>query len=166
MTVTPTATGTSTYGLSCTNGTTMVQSSATLTVDAVPPLSVSTTSLPSGQVAVAYSATLAATGGTTPYAWTLTSGTLPSGLSLASSGAITGTPTAAASNVALTFKVTDAGNPMQSGTVNLTLTIAAAASSGGGGHGGGGALELWTLLALAGLYAARLPRAARARRGA
>jgi hypothetical protein len=166
MTVKPAATGTSTYGLSCTNGTTMVQSSATLTVNAVPPLSVSTTSLPNGQVAVAYSAMLAATGGTTPYAWTLTGGTLPSGLSLASSGAITGTPTAAASNAALTFKVTDAGNPMQSGTVNLTLTIAAAASSGGGGHGGGGALELWTLLALAGLYAARLPRAVRARRGA
>jgi hypothetical protein len=175
MTVTPTTTGTQTYNLSCTNAAGSVESSATLTVNPPAPLSVSSSSLPNGQVGVAYSAMLAATGGTTPYAWTLTSGTLPSGLSLASSGAITGTPTAAASSVALTFKVTDAGNPVQSGTVNLSLTIAAAASSGGGG-GGGGALELATLLALAGLLAAkllgprviaaRLPRAVRARRGA
>src|ERR1700686_2576513 len=46
-------------------------------------LAITTTSLPNGQVGVAYTATLAATGGTLPYRWSLTSGTLPSsGLSL------------------------------------------------------------------------------------
>jgi Subtilase family/Putative Ig domain len=165
MNVTPAAAGAITYTMTCSNAAGNATENATLTVNSVTPLSVSTNSLPGGQVGVAYSTTLAATGGTPPYAWTLTNGTLPSGLSLASSGAITGTPTASASNVALTFKVTDSGNPAQSTTANLSLTIAAAASSGGGGHGGGGLDEL-TLLALAGLGLARLIRPARARRAA
>src|ERR1700675_385095 len=88
------------------------------------PLAISTTSLPSGQVGAAYSTTLGASGGTTPYTWTLTSGTLPAGLALnASSGAVAGTPTATASNLALTFQVKDSGSPMQSKSVSLTLTI-------------------------------------------
>jgi hypothetical protein len=56
-------------------------------------LTISTSSLPTGQTGVAYSAVLAATGGTPPYTWSLTSGTLPAGLMLnASTGAIAGTP--------------------------------------------------------------------------
>ena len=87
-------------------------------------LAITTTSLPNGQNGSAYSATLAATGGTTPYTWTLTSGTLPTGLNLnASTGAITGTPTVSVTSIPLTFKVTDSGTPAQSKTVNLTLTI-------------------------------------------
>jgi hypothetical protein len=100
----------------------------TISASAPPALAITTTSLPNGQVGVAYSTSLAATGGTTPYTWSLTSGTLPAGLSLnTSTGAITGTPTATASATALTFKVTDSGSPAQSKTVNLTLTISAAA---------------------------------------
>ena len=90
-------------------------------------LTITTTSLPSGQINVAYSTTLAATGGTTPYTWSLTSGTLPSGLSLnASTGAITGTPTVSVSATPLTFQVKDSSAPQQTKTVNLTLTIAPA----------------------------------------
>jgi len=86
-----------------------------------------TSTLPNGQVGVAYSATLTATGGTTPYTWSLTSGTLPAGLSLnPATGAITGTPTAAVSAAALTFKVSDSGSPAQSASVSLTLTTTAA----------------------------------------
>jgi len=91
------------------------------------PLAISTTSLPSGQVGAAYSTTLGASGGTTPYTWTLTSGTLPVGLALnASSGAVAGTPTATASNLALTFQVKDSGSPAQAKSVILTLTISPA----------------------------------------
>src|SRR5205085_12612793 len=50
---------------------------------------------PSGTVNQAYSASLAATGGTPPYSWAIASGALPPGLSLNASGAISGTPTAA-----------------------------------------------------------------------
>jgi Putative Ig domain len=101
----------------------------TLTV-APAALVISTVSLPNGQVGVAYSTTLAATGGTTPYTWSTTSGTLPAGLLLnASTGAIAGTPTVAVSGSALTFKVTDSSNPALSQTKNLTLTIASSSGS-------------------------------------
>ncbi len=91
------------------------------------PLAISTTSLPSGQVGVAYSAIIVATGGTPALNWKTTSGALPAGLNLnASTGAITGTPTATANSLALTFQVQDSGSPMQSKNVSLTLTIAPA----------------------------------------
>src|SRR6267143_1477992 len=60
------------------------------------PLSITTSSLPSGQVQVSYSTALQATGGTPPYAWSVLSGQLPTNLALsASSGTISGTPTVA-----------------------------------------------------------------------
>jgi Putative Ig domain len=101
--------------------------SASLTLTISPAsLVITTSSLPNGQVGAAYTATLMATGGTTPYTWSLTSGTLPTGLSLnASSGAITGTPTATATSTPLTFEVTDSSNPVRTQSVNLTLTISA-----------------------------------------
>ena len=97
--------------------------SLTLTI-APATLAITTNSLPSGQINVAYSTTLAATGGTTPYTWSLTSGTLPTGLSLnAATGVVSGTPTVSIANTPLTFQVQDSGAPQQSKTVNLTLTI-------------------------------------------
>jgi Putative Ig domain len=105
--------------------------SLTLTISAsgTAPLTVTTTALPNGQVGTSYSATLTATGGTTPYSWALTAGTLPAGLSLnASTGAISGTPTAAASATPLSFTVTDSSSPAQNKAVNLTLSISAAAT--------------------------------------
>jgi Putative Ig domain len=89
-------------------------------------LEVTTGSLPAGQVGTAYAATLAATGGATPYTWTLTSGTLPAGLSLASDGTLSGKPTAAVSSVSLTFAATDSGTPAQTASATFALTIAAA----------------------------------------
>ncbi len=46
------------------------------------------------QPGIPYQAQLSASGGLSPYWWTLTSGALPPGLSLSPGGAITGTPTA------------------------------------------------------------------------
>ena len=87
-------------------------------------ITITTQSLPNGQINVAYSATLAATGGTAPYTWTLTGGALAAGLTLnGATGAITGTPTAAASATALTFKVTDSSSPALTQTASLTMTI-------------------------------------------
>jgi putative flippase GtrA len=99
----------------------------TLTIGG-PALSITTTSLPNGQVGVAYSQTLAATGGTPPYIWELASGALPDGLSLnAATGSISGTPAATANATPLTFRVTDSSAPAQTDTKTLTLTIAEAA---------------------------------------
>jgi alpha-tubulin suppressor-like RCC1 family protein len=56
-------------------------------------LSVTSTALPPATTGAAYSAQAAASGGTTPYMWAAAN--LPPGLSISSSGAITGTPTTA-----------------------------------------------------------------------
>ena len=77
--------------------------------------------LPAAMVGVSYSVTLAATGGTTPYRWSLTSGSLPPGLSLASTtGVISGTPTAAGS-YNFTVQVTD--NAQVTGSKAFALTV-------------------------------------------
>jgi hypothetical protein len=87
-------------------------------------LTISTSSLPNGKVGTAYSQSLGASGGTTPYTWSISSGTLPSGLTLtASSGQISGTPTAQVSSTPLTVKVTDSSKAPNSQTISLTLTI-------------------------------------------
>lgn len=87
------------------------------------PLSISTTSLQQGQTAVAYNATLSATGGTAPYTWTLKSGTLPAGLSLSTGGTISGTPTTAGA-ASITVQVSDsATTPQTADSGNLALAI-------------------------------------------
>jgi len=60
-----------------------------------PALSIVTSTLPAGTVGASYSATLAASGGTGSYVWSIGVGQLPPGLSLSAAGAITGTPTTA-----------------------------------------------------------------------
>jgi putative Ig domain-containing protein len=89
-------------------------------------LAITTSSLPSGTQGSAYSTGLAATGGTTPYTWSIASPTgLPTGLTLASSGLISGTPTATGTS-SLTFKVADSSSPVQTKSVTLSLAVAAA----------------------------------------
>ena len=81
-----------------------------------PHLAITTTSLAAGQIQVAYSASLQASGGTAPYTWSVLSGQLPTGLTLSSAtGTITGTPTVAGS-FSFTIQVKD--------------TVAATASAG------------------------------------
>lgn len=103
-----------------------VTGSTTLTVQAqATPLAITTTSLPGGTVNVAYSATLTASGGITPYTWSISGGSLPLGLTLnPSSGAITGTPMAAGTS-SFTVQASDGGNPAQTATRDLSISIAA-----------------------------------------
>ena len=84
-----------------------------------------------GVAGVGYTYKLNATGGTPPYTWALTSGSLPPGLRLASTGTISGTPTAAGS---WTFGiiVRDASTPANSLTSALTLQIYPKAKNGSG----------------------------------
>jgi uncharacterized protein (TIGR03437 family) len=56
--------------------------------------SITTTSLPAGAVGEPYNSGVSADGGSPGYTFAITSGSLPPGLTLAPSGAITGTPTA------------------------------------------------------------------------
>ncbi|WP_425533224.1 putative Ig domain-containing protein [Xanthomonas campestris] len=69
-----------------------------------------------------YSQVLTATGGVAPYTYSVASGTLPAGLTLASNGVLSGTPTAEGST-SFTIAVADAGNA--SATQAYTFTVAA-----------------------------------------
>jgi len=87
------------------------------------PLSITTASLSNGAAGTPYTATLAATGGTLPHTWSITSGSLPLGLSLnASTGTIAGTPTSTGT-VAFTVQVRDSANPAATVTKPLSITI-------------------------------------------
>ncbi len=76
------------------------------------PLAITTSALPDGRTGAAYSATLAASGGTTPYTWAVTLGALPAGLSLsASTGVIDGTPTGSGTSNFVIAVTDSAGSP-------------------------------------------------------
>ncbi|HEV2217904.1 MAG TPA: Ig domain-containing protein [Candidatus Dormibacteraeota bacterium] len=78
--------------------------------------------MPGGEVGIAYTASLTASGGPTPYMWSLDSGALPAGLTLGSDGGVSGVPTAPGS-FAFTVRASDATN--QYTTQGATITIAA-----------------------------------------
>src|SRR5438046_3867904 len=83
-------------------------------------LQITTSQLPSGILSKSYGATLSASGGTTPYAWSLASGSLPTGLTLSSAGTISGTPTSAGS-FPFTVQVTDTAS--HSASANLSVNV-------------------------------------------
>jgi hypothetical protein len=95
-----------------------------LVIGAAPPTLIITTNspLPSGTVTQSYNFTLAASGGIGADTWDLSSGTLPAGLTLSSSGVISGTPQATGTS-SPTFRVRDSGNPQQTTTKVLSITI-------------------------------------------
>jgi len=85
-------------------------------------LAVTTETLPDGTAAVPYSVTLAAAGGTPPFTWSLSDGTLPPGLTLSSAGVLSGTPTATGT-FTFTVRVTDSSSPLQTADKQFVVTI-------------------------------------------
>ncbi|HKV03912.1 MAG TPA: putative Ig domain-containing protein [Candidatus Acidoferrales bacterium] len=99
--------------------------SATLTITVEPPPAITTTSLPSGSINGTYSGTVNASGGVPPYSWSVASGSLPPGLSLAPSTSnsvtISGTPTSQGTST-FTIKVTDSSGAFAT-SASLTITV-------------------------------------------
>ncbi|MFZ0829484.1 MAG: leucine-rich repeat protein [Verrucomicrobiia bacterium] len=83
-------------------------------------LAVTTTSLPNGTNRFAYSQQLSAVNGQLPYSWSLISGSLPPGLTLATNGVISGMPT---TNGMFNFTVNVIDSLSATATQALSLTI-------------------------------------------
>jgi hypothetical protein len=126
---TPTTTGTYTFTIKATDSKTSSLTGTlayTLTVNAASSLAVSPTSLAAATVNTAYSATVSATGGSGSYTFAVSSGSLPSWLTLNSTtGVLSGTPTATGTWT-FTIKATDGNSSSLSGSAAYTLTASAA----------------------------------------
>ena len=89
------------------------------------PLAIETSTLPSGSLRIFYDVTLSASGGAPPYSWSLSSGSLPNGLNLNSSGRISGTP-ATIQTVSPIFRLRDSAVPTAATvTKQLPMSITA-----------------------------------------
>ena len=102
----PSSSSNSTFTVTVTDSVTTASKDLGINV-IVPALTITTTSLPNGSNRKSYAASLSASGGVGPYTWTRTSGTLPTGLTLNSTGTIIGTPTKRGT-FTFSVKVTDA----------------------------------------------------------
>ncbi|MFN0168047.1 MAG: BACON domain-containing protein, partial [Bryobacteraceae bacterium] len=100
----------------------------TLTVTAAPtqPISITSGNPSGGTVGVPYSFAFTASGGNGTYSWSVLTGSLPAGLSLSPSGALTGTPTSAGTS-SFTVQVADTGGGAPA-TASVSVTINPAAS--------------------------------------
>jgi hypothetical protein len=91
------------------------------------PLSITTSSLPASGVGTAYSQSLTRVGGVPPFVFSLTGGSLPSGLSLSSAGVISGTPVGGADVATVDFPfavtVADSTGTSASQSLNLKVTV-------------------------------------------
>ncbi|HSO75908.1 MAG TPA: putative Ig domain-containing protein, partial [Blastocatellia bacterium] len=85
-----------------------------------PAITVTPATVASGTVNNAYNQSFGATGGTSPYTFSLSAGSLPNGLTLSPAGGLSGTPTQAG-NFNITIMATDAN--LCVGTRAYTLTI-------------------------------------------
>ncbi|MBI5021660.1 MAG: putative Ig domain-containing protein [Ignavibacteriales bacterium] len=118
---TPTTSGLYNFAITATDQNTCTGSlSYTLNIGGCPSITLSPSTLPSGMVGSAYSQTITASGGTAPYSYSVTSGALPSGLSLTSLGVLNGTPS---SSGTFNFTVTASDASLCVGNLAYSITI-------------------------------------------
>lgn len=84
------------------------------------PVTVQPDTLPPATIGVAYAQAITASGGVSPYTFTLVSGALPQGLSLAADGQLSGTPTTAGT-ASFTVRATDSAGCFGEATYTLIV---------------------------------------------
>jgi hypothetical protein len=97
------------------------QSTLTFSVTPIPPV-LANSSLPDGVVGKPYSWGVAARNGQPPFAWSVSAGSLPPGLTLDSLGLIHGTPTTAGT-YNFTLLVSDSFTPPDTTSSNVSITV-------------------------------------------
>lgn len=129
LTGTPTTAETANFTITATDSQDPADSDSqaySVTIAAAPALNITTTTLANVTQDNAASRTVSATGGVTPYTWSVLSGSLPTGMTLdANTGVISGTPTTV-QTASFTIRVTDANSSTDDQA--LTLDVVAAAS--------------------------------------
>ena len=111
------------------------QQLATFTVTGVPLQIVTASPLPNGTNGVLYPLAFSAIGGTAPYTWKVTSGSLPNGLTLSTAGFLDGTPSATGTST-FTLQVTDAAQNTLTRAYSLTINPQVAGAGLSGRHVG------------------------------
>jgi len=92
-------------------------------VQAPPPLDISPATAPSATVGFAYNLPLNATGGQSPYVWSVSAGALPSGITLdASAGVLSGVPTMTGTSN-FTVQAADSSMPARTGVMPFTVVV-------------------------------------------
>jgi alpha-tubulin suppressor-like RCC1 family protein len=120
---TPTTAGTYNFTVTATDSSNCTGSSdysITINSGGCPTITLSPSTLPSGTAGTAYSQTITASGGTSPYTFAITSGSLPAGLTLSATGTLSGTPTTAGS---YNFTVTATDKNSCQAYITYTLLI-------------------------------------------
>ncbi|MDZ4288873.1 MAG: putative Ig domain-containing protein [Prosthecobacter sp.] len=93
------------------------------TMAAVPPSITTASPLPVAVIGDSYSQQLAGTGGTAPYQFVVSAGSLPEGLSLSADGLLSGTPTATSTSQ-FTVLISDVNDLITTKDFNLSVTTA------------------------------------------
>jgi hypothetical protein len=117
---TPTTRGSYPFVVSVTDTAGRSATSAAVTLTVSVPLQITTTALPGATKGVAYSLQLAGDGGIAPYTWAFSSRTIPAGMSLSSSGTLSGTPTVAGT-YSLSIKMTAKNRASVTKTFSLVI---------------------------------------------
>jgi outer membrane autotransporter protein len=117
LTGTPTAAGTFNFTVTATDANSFTGSRAYTLAVAPPVILIAPSALTGGTVGAAYSESIIASGGIATYSYAITAGVLPAGLTLSSTGSLSGTPTAG-------------------GTFNFTVTATSSSTGVGAPHTG------------------------------
>ena len=110
------------YVLSLTGSDSQLSASANVTITVNTSLVFAPQTLPAAVTGAAYSASIVASGGTLPYNFAVTSGSLPPGITLGTNGAFNGTATTVGS-FTFSVTVTDSSATPQTATQTFTLQV-------------------------------------------